>query len=99
MSTGYEQKLAELEEDVRRKTHWALDTEARLTAELTTLGDQLVKTVALLDTAETTVIERTLWAQNLQARLDLVEAQLRMVRESRWVKLGRRVGVGPRVEG
>jgi hypothetical protein len=53
----------------------------------------------LLDQAEATVVERTRWAQQLQARLQDLEAQLRMIRQSRWLRLGRTVGLGPQVKG
>ena len=52
----------------------------------------------LLDRAEATVVERTVWAQRLQTRIEAIEAQLAMIRQSRWVKLGRAVGLGPRVD-
>jgi SAM-dependent methyltransferase len=96
---GYDRKVIELEDENRQKTEWALDTEARLSAELAARDAVLAETLALLDTAEATVIERTLWAQRLQLRLDQLEAQLQMVRESRWLKLSRMAGLGPRVEG
>jgi hypothetical protein len=44
--------------------------------------------VALLDTAEKTVEERTLWAQRL-------DAEKKMIQCSRWVRLGRTLGLGP----
>jgi SAM-dependent methyltransferase len=97
MAKGYERQVAELAAENQAKTEWALQTEARLTADLAARADQLAATVRLLDTAEATVIERTEWAQRLDAELDGLRAQLAAVRESRWVKLGRSVGVGPRL--
>jgi SAM-dependent methyltransferase len=90
--------IAGLEQENRAKTQWALDTEARLTGELAHKSTQLAEAVRLLDQAESTVVERTLWAQDLQKRVDALQAQLAMVRESRWVKLGRAVGLGPQVQ-
>jgi hypothetical protein len=55
----------------------------------------LAECVRLLEAAETTVVERTLWAQRAEKlRADLA-AQLDLIRVSRWVKLGRKFGVGP----
>ena len=72
------------------RRRWALDTETRLTAALARRCDELAEAVRLLDQAEATVVERTRWAQDLQTRTARqLEAQLRMIRESRWVKLGR----------
>jgi ubiquinone/menaquinone biosynthesis C-methylase UbiE len=90
--------IASLEEENRKKTEWALETERRLSAEVAAKCDELAEAVRLLDAAEATVIERTLWAQDLQARVEHREAQFRMLRESRWLKLGRIFGLGPRVE-
>jgi ubiquinone/menaquinone biosynthesis C-methylase UbiE len=86
--------LAEREDENRQKTEWALETGRILAAKC----EELVENVRLLDAAETTVIERTQWAQQLQARLETLEAQFQMLRQSRWLKLGRTVGLGPRVE-
>jgi SAM-dependent methyltransferase len=79
--------VAGLENENFIKTSWARDTEKRLQ-----------EAVRLLDAAETSVIERTQWAQKLQAQLNAAESQLNLLRESRWVKLGRSVGLGPELE-
>jgi SAM-dependent methyltransferase len=97
MASGYERQVAELDAENRAKTEWAIQTEARLTADLAARAEQLAATVRLLDAAEATVVERTEWAQRLDAELEGVRAQLDAVRESRWLKLGRRVGVGPQL--
>lgn len=94
----YNRKIAELEEENRAKTQWALDTEARLTAELAARSAELAEAVRLLDRAEATVVERTTWARDLQQRVEHLQAQLAMVRQSRWVKLGRVAGLGPQVK-
>ncbi len=88
------QIITELHEEMDRKTAWALDIEQRLT----TKGAELAETVHLLDSAEATVIERTEWARRLDAQLQETTAQLEMVRQSRWLKLGRQLGLGPRVK-
>jgi ubiquinone/menaquinone biosynthesis C-methylase UbiE len=95
----YENKIVELQDENLRRTQWALETEARLTAALTKKGEELAEAVRLLDAAEGTVVERTRWAQQLESRLNQLEAQLRMLRESRWLRLSRVVGLGPRVDG
>lgn len=94
----YNAKIAELEQDNRAKAQWAIDTEARLTKELTARAGELAEAVRLLDQAEATVVERTRWAQDLQKRIEFLEAQLALVRQSRWVKLGRAAGLGPQVQ-
>jgi SAM-dependent methyltransferase len=98
VAQGYARKVAELEEENREKTAWAVETETRLTADLAARAELLSTTVRLLDAAEASVVERTQWAQRLEAELAQLRAQMALIRESRWVKLGRTVGIGPRVE-
>jgi SAM-dependent methyltransferase len=97
MAASYERALAGAREDNRQKTQWALDTESRLTEAIRLKCDELAEAVRLLDRAEATVTERTIWAQSLQTRIQAMERQLHMIRESRWLKLGRAVGLGPQV--
>jgi ubiquinone/menaquinone biosynthesis C-methylase UbiE len=92
---GYAAKVAELEEENRQKTKWALDTESRLTAELVALRERFSETLRLLDQAENTVVQRTHWAQRLDEQVHQMEAQIALIQHSRWVKLGRKVGLGP----
>jgi ubiquinone/menaquinone biosynthesis C-methylase UbiE len=98
VTSGYEAKVNELEAESRSKTEWALATEARFARELEALGRELAKCVRLLETAEATVEERTLWAQRVEAQREKLATQLSFVRASRWVKLGRKIGVGPLIE-
>lgn len=59
--------------------------------------EELAHCVKLLEEAEARVVERTRWAQELDARVRELEAALGMVQASRWVRLGRKLGVGPRI--
>jgi chromosome segregation ATPase len=93
--TEYESKVADLEKGNREKVEWALETERRLGAELDQARQELAKCVALLDTAERTVEERTNWALSLDRRIQELEAQLGQVQASRWIRLGRVMGLGP----
>ena len=92
---GYNAKIAALEQENREKTRWALDTEARLTAEIRKIADALDKTAATLEHTEKDLRERSTWALRLEEEKRQLEEQLTMVRASRWVKLGRKVGLGP----
>jgi ubiquinone biosynthesis O-methyltransferase len=92
---GYNAKIAALEKENREKTQWAIDTETRLTAEVRQQTDELSKAVAALEQTEKELTERTEWAQQLDEEKRRLEDQLTLVRSSRWVKLGRKVGVGP----
>jgi SAM-dependent methyltransferase len=98
VSSGYEAKVNELEAENQAKTEWALATEARFVQELEARGRELTECVRLLETAEATVEERTLWAQRVEAQREKLEVQLSMIRASRWIRLGRKFGLGPLIE-
>ena len=98
VAAGYAAKVIELERDVVEKVTWARDIEQRLTAELTTKGGELAEAVRLLDKAEATVEERTHWAQDSDRKLQAANAQLALIRASRWIRLGRVAGVGPQLD-
>jgi hypothetical protein len=91
MAEGYEAQVNELQEDVEEKIGWAQDAERRLDAEI---ADKKLALDALHRT-ETERDERTQWALDLQRQAQALEAQLALYRGSRWVKLGRKVGLGP----
>ena len=92
------QVITELNEENRRKTDWALEIERSLTAQVEQRARQFAEAIQHLDRAEATVVERTEWARRLEAQLQETIAQLEMVRQSRWLKLGRQLGLGPRVK-
>jgi ubiquinone/menaquinone biosynthesis C-methylase UbiE len=91
------QIITGLNEENRRKTDWALETEQRLTADLERRASQLAEAVRLLDRAEATVVERTEWARRLDTQLQETTAELALVHQSRWLKLGRQLGLGPQI--
>jgi ubiquinone/menaquinone biosynthesis C-methylase UbiE len=93
LATGYQAQVARMEKEDRVKTEWARKASAELEAKCL----ELAECVRLLDTAEATVSERTVWAQTAEAQRAGLAAQLEMVRASRWVKMGRTVGLGPEV--
>jgi len=95
IAMGYETKVAELEAENLAKTKWATDIDERLSAEIERVTHELAACVRFLQTAEDTVIERTAWAQRLQSEKQALEGQLNAIRASRWLKLGRKLGVGP----
>jgi chromosome segregation ATPase len=94
-ASEYELKIADLERDICEKAQWARDLETRLTAEVARQTAELGKAVDALHHTEKELEERTAWALRLQKETDALTQQLALVRASRWVKLGRKVGVGP----
>jgi SAM-dependent methyltransferase len=97
VATAYERKVGELERESEARLDWGRETEERLTAELQRKLAELAECVRLLDLAEATVSERTRWAQDAESKRQELEAILDAVRSSRWVKMGRQVGLGPAV--
>jgi SAM-dependent methyltransferase len=86
-----ETRIRELEAQNEEATGWARDAESRLTKEI----EDKVRCLELLTQAERTVEERTVWAQSLKAQVDELEHQVIQMKESRWVKFGRKLGLGP----
>jgi SAM-dependent methyltransferase len=95
LADAYEAKVRELDSENRAKTEWALETEARLGKELEESGKELARCVELLHEAESTVEERTRWAQKLDAESGELRRQLDELRTSLWVKIGRKLGLSP----
>ncbi len=95
MAEGYAAKVVELEADIRDRTQWAIDTETRLTAEVRHQTAELGKAVEALHHTEQELEERTRWALSLQEEGARLAQLLALVRGSRWVRMGRKVGLGP----
>ncbi|MGB6946099.1 MAG: methyltransferase domain-containing protein [Bryobacteraceae bacterium] len=91
LATGYQAQVARMEQEDQVKTAWARKASGELEAKC----QELAHCVGLLDAAEATVRERTIWAQTAEAQRAELAAQLEMIRASRWVKMGRTVGLGP----
>jgi len=81
---SYEAKIVDLEREGLVKTEWA-----------ERLNTELAQCVEYLHQAEKTVEERTHWAQRLDAEVEQLRGKLALLEASRWVRLGRSVGLGP----
>lgn len=84
LATAYRAQLDRTEELARK-----------LAAELEAKCQELAHCVELLDTAEATVRDRTVWAQSAETARAELAARMEMIRQSRWLKLGRKAGLGP----
>jgi SAM-dependent methyltransferase len=94
-AAGYEAKIAELDAESRRRAEWTREVEARLGAEIEERSRELARCVELLDKAEATVVERTQWAQAAQRENAELQNRLAMFETSRWLRVGRVMGLGP----
>ncbi|WP_321474015.1 methyltransferase domain-containing protein [uncultured Paludibaculum sp.] len=88
---AYEAKITELHDEFKAHIEARRDLDEQIEAK----AAELAKCVELLDAAEASVTERTLWAQGLQQRVELLEKLVAAAQSSRWVRLGRRIGIGP----
>jgi SAM-dependent methyltransferase len=95
MAAAYEAKVLDLEADIRSKIKWALDVEAALIIEVKKQTAELVKAVEALHHTEKELHERTAWALRLEKEASELAQQVALYQASRWVKLGRKIGVGP----
>ncbi len=90
---GYEAQINEFDKDLREKAAWAQQVSDELTAKCA----ELAECVEALHATEKTMEERTQWALQLQSRVQELEAQLDLIRASRWMKMGGALGLGPRL--
>jgi chromosome segregation ATPase len=91
-------QISQLEEELDQKIAWARKIDAALEKEIA----EKKRAIDLLHETEADLADRTAWAQRLDSevaglREDLarVSGQLRLYQASRWVKLGKKVGLGP----
>lgn len=92
---AYEDKIAGLHSEIRVNAEAAAEAQRFWERTIEEKGQELAHCVKLLDAAEASVTERTVWAQSLQTRIELLEQTLATAQSSRWVRLGRRIGLGP----
>jgi hypothetical protein len=91
VAEGYAAKVAALEQENLNLGEWA----GRLTSEAQKQTQDLERAVAALHQTEKELDERTAWALRLEEESRLLAGQLALFRGSRWVRLGRKVGLGP----
>lgn len=107
---AYEDRLKQVEAEAAKYAAWAQENESRLNAqmaeiaehvskldkELATAATQLAEYQKKLDESEALVIERTHWAQAEQQQREAAEAKLSAVEASRWIRMGKAFGLGPK---
>ncbi len=94
----YESELAAVHSELEQRTNWVIQTTADLNGRIEELG----RCVEILHQTEADLEARTRWGMELDARREQLErelaearAKLSAVQASRWVRLGRAVGLGP----
>lgn len=92
---AYESEIARIERERQETIERAVEIQRSLTEELDARTGELVKCIEYLHAAEATIEERTVWGQAAQTAADKRLARLLLIRDSRWVKLGRKLRIGP----
>jgi hypothetical protein len=94
-----------LKEELERANRWAHESDAKVRTAHETLESSHARFAAdilaaneHLKQAERTVEERTRWAQALSAEKERLEQMLAAVSASRWHGLGRKLGLGPKLD-
>ncbi len=85
-------------EDLEAELGEAVGAATRLAGELDAKVAELAGCVEHLHQAEGTVVERTLWAQRNEAEADGLRGQLQALWGTRWVRLGGKLGLLPKLE-
>lgn len=93
ITEGYEQQVKTLEADLAAKVGWAKDAERRLEEQI----EDKKKAIEALHKTEKELEDRTTWALRTEEERRKLEEQVSLYRSSRWVKFGRKVGLGPEV--
>ena len=91
MASEYDAKIAQLESDIAARTAWA----EKLNQEVQKQTADLVMAVDALHRTEKELEDRTGWALRLQQQAEELSGQLALIRASRWMRLGRKVGFAP----
>jgi ubiquinone/menaquinone biosynthesis C-methylase UbiE len=84
----------EQEHLLAERTEWA----QRMDHEFNQKVAHLKIVMAELDANKRLAIERTQWAQQLEAELQKAYERMREARDSRWLRLGRKLNFGPQIE-
>ncbi len=96
VAEGYAAKVAALEDEIREKTQWAIDVETSLKADVARQTAELVKARRSSASNREGIGEpHRVGAQSRCGTPRGAQNRLALYRESRWVKLGRKVGLGP----
>jgi SAM-dependent methyltransferase len=103
---GFQTRITELEAELEGYLAWGRNNELqleqanahiqKLDEEIARAATQLAEYQKKLDEAEALVIERTRWAQNEQKQREAAEAKVAAVEASRWIRMGKAFGLGPK---
>lgn len=91
VAEAYAAKVTALEQENHESTQWAIGLNAEVQKQMADLG----QAVDVLHQTEKELEERTAWALRLSEEARLLEHRVAGFNMSRWVRLGRKIGLGP----
>lgn len=94
---GYESAIEQWRRDKQASDQWAVETERRLSAERDAAREAFAARSIELDISQQRLAELQAEAEQLRAQLTQANSQIEMIAQSRWVRLGRAVRVGPEI--
>ena len=94
---GYEAEIARIEAERGAAITWGQAKEEEWSGALAVARAEYEECQRRAEAAEVLMEERTLWAQGLDREIAALREQLAAVGASKWMRLGRRFGVGPTV--
>jgi predicted nuclease with TOPRIM domain len=94
---GYEQKISELEQEMLALREAATKNAGRLEAELGEKQADLARYAEMLTALETAREQWALERATLQGKIGRLERILELAGQSRWLRLGRSLGLGPAI--
>jgi SAM-dependent methyltransferase len=98
VSAGYEAAIAQWTRDKEASDRWAIETEQRLSAERDQAREAFAASQIELEISQDRVASLEAQKGELQGKVAELERLVAMIAQSRWVKLGRAVRVGPEIE-
>ena len=94
---GYEAEIARIEEERGAAIAWGQAKEEEWSGALSAARGEYEACLQRAEAAEALMEERTVWAQGLDREIAALREHLATVGASKWMRLGRRFGVGPTV--
>jgi len=93
-SAGYEAAIAQWRRDKEASDRWALETERHLSVEREALSAKQIE----FEIAQDRIVTLQAEVAKLNARVTDLQSRMAMIAQSRWVRLGRIVRVGPEIQ-
>lgn len=95
-ANGYEQRIGELEAESAERANWAQETEQRLTAQIVKIQQHVEKLDGELSEAQQQIAKAEAAARQHAEQVHTAETKLSAFEASRWMRMGKAIGLGPK---